>query len=77
MMEDDGAGGGQQERVEGNRVNKGQQTTTDQQSTIDGSGKGGWGYSCEGKGCTGHSFFVLHCAGCCGAAQENGNKNQV
>jgi hypothetical protein len=32
---------------------EGQQMTTDQQSTIDGSGNGGWGYSCEGKGCPG------------------------
>jgi hypothetical protein len=30
-------------------VYKGQQMTKDQQSTIDGSGKGGRGYSCEGK----------------------------
>jgi hypothetical protein len=22
-------------------------------------------------------FFVLYCAGCCSAAQENGNENQV
>jgi hypothetical protein len=53
MMEDDGAGSGQQERVEGNQVDKGQQMTTDQQSNIDGSGKSEWGYSCEGKGCAG------------------------
>ncbi len=41
MMEDDGAGGRQQERAEGNGVDEGQQMTTDQQTTIDGSGKGG------------------------------------
>jgi hypothetical protein len=22
-------------------------------------------------------LFILYCAGCCGAAQENGNENQV
>jgi hypothetical protein len=53
MMEDDGAGSGQQERVEGKGVDEGQQTTTDQQSTIDGSCKDGRGYSYEGKGCVG------------------------
>jgi hypothetical protein len=53
MMEDDGASGRQQERVEGDGVNEGQKTATDQQSTIDGSGKGRQGYSCEGKGCAG------------------------
>ena len=48
MMEDDGAGGRQQERAEGNRVDEGGQMTTDLQSTIDGCGKGGQGCSCEG-----------------------------
>ncbi len=59
MMEDDGAGGGQQEKVEGNGVDEGQLTITDQQSTIDGSGKGGQGYSYGGKGCTGNEWGVL------------------
>ncbi len=59
MMKDDGAGGRQQERAEGNGVDEGQQTTTDQQSTVDGSGKeGSWGYSCEGKGCIGGEWGV-------------------
>ncbi len=49
MMEDDGAGNRLQERAESNGVDEGQQMTTDQQSTIYGSGKGKWGYSCEGK----------------------------
>jgi hypothetical protein len=59
MIEDDGAGGRQQEKVEGNGVDEGQQTTTDQQSTIDGSGNGGQGYSCEGKCCTGSEWGIL------------------
>jgi hypothetical protein len=49
MMEDDGAGGRQQERAEGNGVDEGRQTTTDQQSTTDGSGKGGRGCTVKAK----------------------------
>jgi hypothetical protein len=59
MMEDDGAGSGQQEMANGNRMDKGQQITTDQQSTSDGSGKGKGGYSCEGKGCMGGEWDIL------------------
>jgi hypothetical protein len=58
MMGDDGAGSRQQDRVEGNRVDKGQQTATDQQSIIDGSGKGRQGYSCEVKGCAGGEWGI-------------------
>ncbi len=57
-MDDDGAGGGQQERAEGIKVDEGRQTTSDQQSTIDGSGKGGRGYSCENEGCGGGEWSV-------------------
>jgi hypothetical protein len=59
MMEGDGAGGGQQERVEGNRVDEGQQTTTDLQSLIDWSCKGGRGYSCKSKGCASGELGIL------------------
>jgi hypothetical protein len=45
-------------QVEGNQADEGGQTTTDQQSTIDGSGKGGQGYSCDGKGCSGGKWGV-------------------
>jgi hypothetical protein len=59
MMEDDGAGSRHQERAEGTGVDEGGQTTTDQQSAIDVSGKGGWGYSCESKGCAGSEWGIL------------------
>ncbi len=57
-MEDDGVGSGQQERVEDKGVDEGQRTTTDQQSTIDGSCKDGQGYSYEGKGCAGSEWSI-------------------
>jgi hypothetical protein len=69
MIEDDGAGGGRQERVEGNGVDKGQQTTQINNQSLMGVANAGGNTAVKAK-----AVLVRNGAFCCRVENGGGRK---